>query len=171
MKYKVPRNTLDNRIRDKNLVVSEHAEAAIQGLGAVSGHLGALQAETPEIIDAVYDRIANETAFDINAGRIVAKTMQKLEEIVTNGTKLEKVGVGNGIQSFQEVGMMGGDYKEVMDAVYRGKEVLKGKEASTNINVSATSATQNNYNVLSDEELQEEMKKRGIPSHLKTLIS
>ncbi len=134
-RYRVPRNTLDNRIRDQKLTVSEDARAVMQGFGAVSGHLGAVEAKNPEILPSLYDRIATETDFDIRAGRIVIKAMQKIETIVEKGTKLEKVNVGMGIQNFEEVGMGPGDYKDAMDAVYRGKEVLKGKEAATQVNV------------------------------------
>jgi hypothetical protein len=134
-RYKVPRNTLDNRIRDYGLEVEASAVAAMKGFEAVSGHLGALQAKSPEIMPAVYDRIATETEFDIVSSRIVMKAMSKVEKIIDNGNKLEKINVGVGMQRFEEVGMAAADYKDAMDAVYRGKEVLKGKEAPAQVNV------------------------------------
>lgn len=152
-KYKLQRNTLDNKIREKDWEVSSRAKSVIEGFEAVSGHLGALEAETPEILPAVYDRIEAETDFDIRSGRIVTKTLRKLEGIVDKGTKLEKVGVGAGIQSFEEVGMGAGDYKDVMDTVYRGKEVIKGKEAAQSVNVAVnnTQAVQvNNGEAVTD---------------------
>ena len=134
-RHSVPRNSLDNKIRDNNWEVNEDATAVMQGFEAVSGHLGAIQAKNPEILGAVYDRIMVETDFDIRAGRIVAKTMQRIEDAVDSGKVMQKLNVGVGIQNMEPVQMGPRDLRDVADAVYRCKEVLKGKEAPAQINV------------------------------------
>ena len=135
-KHGIAKKTLQNKVSAELWEVSGGAKAVMKGFEEVSGILGTIEEESPEILPALYDRISTETEFDIMAGRIVTKTLRKLESVVDSGKKLEKVGVGGGIQSFQEVGMMGSDYKEVMEAVYKGKEILKGKEAAgTTVNV------------------------------------
>jgi len=163
-KYNVPRTTLDNKIRDEGWTVSVHANEAIKGLEQVSVHLGALEAQNPEILDAVYDRVRTESDFDIRAGRLVIKTMAKLESVVDKGTKLEKINVGDGMQSFEVVDMMGGDYKDVMDAAYRGKELLKGKDqVGPQVAIQNNTNTQNNTITMTKEEVEAEMKRRGLP--------
>jgi hypothetical protein len=99
-----------------------------------------MEIEEPEILEAVYDRIRTESEFDLVAGRLVTKTMKKLEKLVDDGIKSEKLNVGGGMQAFETVEMMGGDYLDVMNAAYRGKELLKGKELTSSINVNATAA-------------------------------
>lgn len=102
------------------------------------------------------------------AGELVAKTMKKLEKLVDGGVKSEKVNVGVGIQDFATVGMMGSDYLDIMNAAHRGKEILKGKERTSSINVSATAGavSQVDNRELSREELEHELKQRGIPLDL-----
>jgi hypothetical protein len=48
------------------------------------------------------------------------------------------------MQAFETVEMMGGDYLDVMNAAYRGKELLKGKEAPATVHINNTNAIQNN---------------------------
>lgn len=134
-KHTIEKKTLQNKISEKKWVVSGNAKAVMQGFEEISGNIGIIQGSEPEILEAVYDRIRTESEFDIMAGRIVIKAMKKLEKVIDDGKKLEKVNVGNGVQNLEPVGMMGGDYKDALDAVYRGKEIIKGKEASTNVNV------------------------------------
>ena len=163
-RYNIPRNTLDTKISEQGWEVNQHAVKAMNGLSEVSVHFGALEAESPETAAALYDRVATETDFDIRAGRLVVKTMKRLESIVDAGKKLEKVSVGTGIQELVEVGMMGGDYKDVMDAAYRGKELLKGKDQTGPQVAIQNNMTQNNsIGELSEEEIEKELKARGLP--------
>lgn len=137
-KHGIEEKTLNNKIYEKKWAVSGTAKSIMNGLGEVSGNLGKMEVEEPEILEAVYDRIRTESEFDLVAGRLVTKTMKKLEKLVDGGVKSEKVNVGMGVQDFATVEMMGGDYLDVMNAAYRGKELLKGKEMTSSISVNAT---------------------------------
>lgn len=143
-RYRIPTKTLDNKIAEKKWKVSGLAVKAMSDLEQVSGSFGQLEEEDPKTAAALYDRVRTETDFDIRAGRLVIKTMKRLEGLVDRGKKLEKVGVGQGMQELREVGMMGGDYKDVLDAAYRGKELLKGKDitSQTQFSVQQNSTTQ-----------------------------
>ena len=163
-KWKIPKKTLDNKIIEKSWEVSGLAVEAMRSLEQVSGNFGILEATDPKTAAALYDRVAHETDFDIRAGRLVVKTMKRLESLVDAGKKLEKVSVGTGIQELVEVGMMGSDYKDVMDAAYRGKELLKGKDQTGPQVAIQNNMTQNNSIVeLSEEEIEKELKARGLP--------
>jgi len=134
-KHGIEEKTLNNKIYEKKWIVSGNAKSIMTGLSEVSGSLGQMEIEEPEILEAVYDRIRTESEFDLVAGRLVTKTMKKLEKLVDEGIKSEKLNVGGGMQAFETVEMMGGDYLDVMNAAYRGKELLKGKEVTSSINV------------------------------------
>lgn len=163
-KHGIEEKTLNNKIYEKKWAVSGNAKSIMTGLSEVSGSLGQLEIEEPEILEAVYDRIRTESEFDVVAGRLVTKTMKKLEKLVEDGVKSEKINVGGGVQAFETVEMMGGDYLDVMNAAYRGKELLKGKEVTSSINVSATAAVQNNLNIknVSEDDLKEMADRYGI---------
>lgn len=163
-KHGIEEKTLNNKIYEKKWMVSGNAKSIMTGLSEVSGSLGQMEIEEPEILEAVYDRIRTESEFDLVAGRLVTKTMKKLEKLVDSGFKSEKVNIGGGIQGFKTVEMMGGDYLDVMNAAYRGKELLKGKEITSSINVNATAAVQNNTTIeMTKDEMIAEAKRRGIP--------
>jgi hypothetical protein len=142
-KYSIEEKTLNNKIYEKKWIVSGNAKSIMAGLSEVSGSLGQMEIEEPEILEAVYNRIRTESEFDLVAGRLVTKTMKKLEKLVDCGIKSEKLNVGGGMQAFETVEMMGGDYLDVMNAAYRGKELLKGKEAPATVQINNTNAIQN----------------------------
>lgn len=162
-KHSIEEKTLSNKIYEKKWVVSGNAKSIMTGLSEVSGSLGQMEIEEPEILEAVYDRIRTESEFDLVAGRLVTKTMKKLEKLVDGGIKSEKLNVGGGMQAFETVKMMGGDYLDVMNAAYRGKELLKGKEVTSSINVNATAAVQNvSIQNIPDDELAIMAERYGI---------
>ena len=148
-KHGIEKKTLQNKIYDKKWEVSGNAKAIMQGLEQVSGNLGQLEIEEPEIVNAVYDRIKTESEFDISAGSLAMKIMKGLHKTVDNGKSYEKVNVGAGIQQLEPVEMGGAHYLDVANAAYRAKELVKGKDITSaqSINVSATAAVQNNNTI------------------------
>jgi len=165
-KHTIEKKTLQNKIYDKKWEVSGNAKAIMKGLEQVSGNLGQLQAEEPEILDAVYDRIKTESEFDVSAGSLAMKIMKGLHTVVDNGKSYERVNVGNGVQNLEPIDMGASHYLDVANAAYRAKELLKGKEmtSSQNINVNATAAVQNNIDIknIPEDELKEMADRYGI---------
>jgi len=126
-KYNIPRNTLDNWIRDFSWVINEHATEAMKHLGAVSGELGQIANNCPEILPNVIDRIKDETPFNmlmeetVMLGLKVQKEIFKTKKITTQANAMgEVVDLERSLTPL--------DVKNGMEAVYKAKEIKFGKE-------------------------------------------
>jgi len=164
LKHGIEKRALENKIYSAKWVINSEANSIISGLSAVSSKLGILKETNPEIMHAVYDRIKTESEFDVSAGSLVMKIMKGLHSVVDTGKAYEKVNTGMGVQDLEPVDMGGSHYLDVANAAYRAKELLKGKELTSSINVNATAGVQNNTALtMSKDEMIEEAKRRGIP--------
>ena len=143
-KHTIQKKTLQNKISEKKWVVSGTAKAIMSALEDVSGKIGELREESPELIEAIYDRIKVESEFDVSAGSLVMKIMKKLHTVVDAGKGYEKLNVGNGVQNIEPVEMSGAHYLDVANAAYRAKELLKGKESPATVQINNSNAVQNN---------------------------
>lgn len=143
-KHNIEEKTLNNKVYEKRWVISGTAKAVMEGLSVVSGNLGQLEEESPELLPAIYDRIKVESEFDVSAGSLTMKIMKKLHTVVDTGKGYEKLNVGNGVQNIEPVEMTGAHYLDVANAAYRAKELLKGKESPATVQINNSNAVQNN---------------------------
>ena len=119
-RYKVPRNTLDNRIRDEGWEISGDAVEAMSHLGAVTGHLGAIAQKCPEII-------RDETDFNLLLDDTVMSGLRVQKEIFDR-KKVTTETVANGEVIEISRDLTPKDIKDGMDGLYRAKEIKFGKE-------------------------------------------
>ena len=83
------------------------------------------------------------------------KNLAKITEMLDKNTKYEKVGVGDGVQTFEPVELNANDYKALQDAI---------DKASLTLGVSqrAASTTINNANVQQSEETKIVIERRNL---------
>ena len=127
-KYGIPRNTLDNRIREENLQINNHAVEAMSHLGAVSGHLGAIAQKHPEILENVANRISTESEFNLLLDDVVVTALKVNREILKAGKVTTQTSNNIGDVIELERSLTPTDIKSSVDAAYRAKEVKYGKE-------------------------------------------
>ncbi len=126
-KFNVPRNTLDNWIRDEKWVINEHADKAMSHLRAVSGEMGQIAQECPKILPNVIDRIKEETPFNMlmeetmMLGLEVQKKIFKNENVTT-----QAVAMGEVVDLTRDLTPK--DINDGMSAIYKAKEIKFGKE-------------------------------------------
>lgn len=147
LKHGIEKRALENKIYSAKWVINSEANSIISGLHEVSSKMGILQETNPELMTALYDRIKTESEFDVSAGSLAMKIMKGLHTVVDTGKAYEKVNVGNGMQQLEPVKMGGAHYLDVANAAYKAKELLKGKEQTSSINVNATAGAVASNNI------------------------
>jgi len=75
----------------------------------------------------------------INASQL---NLVRVSEHLSNNKKLEKIGLGGGIQGFKEVGLGSSDFKECQDAIDRASITLGVNKRHANTIISNTNAQQ-----------------------------
>lgn len=129
--YDVEKKTLQNKISEKKWEVSGTIKADISDLkksvGKISGTLGNNPDKAHIIAKDVIDCI-NQIADLVEAEKIVkSATILNLSRTVAylkNNTKLEKIGVGQGLQELVEVGLASDDFKQCQDAIDKASITL-----------------------------------------------
>lgn len=83
------------------------------------------------------------------------KNLAKITEMLDKNTKYEKVGVGDGVQNFEPVGLNANDYKALQDAIDKASLTL-------GVNQRTASTTINNANVQQSEETKIVIERREL---------
>lgn len=99
--------------------------------------------ETAAINKAVNDRLAKEHYEDKNTLRIYEltdKVLDKVENMLDSGKRLEKVGAGAGIQQLIPVDLGSSDYKNAIDTIDKAAVIKRvadrhAPKGDTNVNV------------------------------------
>nr|DAK15031.1 MAG TPA: L20 Mitochondrial ribosomal protein subunit L20 [Caudoviricetes sp.] len=83
------------------------------------------------------------------------KNLAKITDMLNKNTKFEKVGVGDGVQSFEPVELNANDYKALQDAIDKASLTL-------GVNQRAANTTINNANVQQSEETKIVIERREL---------
>jgi hypothetical protein len=91
--------------------------------------------------EEIYNKFLITNATQLNLVRVT--------EHLSNNKKLEKIGIGDGIQHFEEVGLGASDYKAAQEAIDRASITLgiSQRHANSQVNIQNTNAQQNNITV------------------------
>jgi hypothetical protein len=92
--------------------------------------------------------IENEVANRIKVDNISNKILDKASQMISSNKTIEKVNVGDGMQSFQERELNSADLKNLADTVDKASVTLgvNQRHASSQVTVNNTNAQQNNDN-------------------------
>lgn len=83
------------------------------------------------------------------------KNLAKITEMLDKNTKYEKVGVGDGVQTFEPIELNANDFKALQDAIDKASLTL-------GVNQRAASTTINNANVQQSEETKIVIERRNL---------
>jgi hypothetical protein len=167
IKYDVEKKTLQNKISEKKWEVSGNIKATISDLkesvGKISGTLGNNPDKFHIIAEDVINCI-NEIAHLVEAEKIVKSAtilnLSRTVEYLKNNTKQEKIGLGEGMQGFETVGLGSNDYKNLQDAIDKASITLGVNQRH------ASSAVINNANVQQEVNLTAEQISIAIANGL-----
>ena len=153
IRYDIEKKTLQNKISEKKWEVSGNIKATIsdlkESIGKVSGTLGNNPDKFHIIAEDVINCI-NEISILVDGTKAVnSATLLNLArtiEYLKTNEKLEKVGLGEGIQGFEKVGLGSSDYKNLQDTIDKASITLgiNQRHANSQVNISNTNATQVN---------------------------
>lgn len=153
IKYDVEKKTLQNKISEKKWEVSGNIKATISDLkesvGKISGTLGNNPDKFHIIAEDVINCI-NEIAHLVEAEKIVKSAtilnLSRTVEYLKNNIKQEKVGLGDGVQGFENISLGSMDYKNLQDTIDKASITLGVNQRH------ASSAVINNANVQQTED-------------------
>ena len=83
------------------------------------------------------------------------KNLAKITQMLDKNTKYEKVGVGDGVQTFEPIELNANDFKALQDAIDKASLTL-------GVNQRAASTTINNANVQQSEETKIVIERRNL---------
>lgn len=132
--------------------------------------------ETAAINQAVKYRLEKEYTEDNNKIKVydvTTKALDKIHSLLDGGMKPVKVNVGLGIQRIEEVPLEAKDLRDCIEAADKAAITLGVGDRHApkgDVNIQNNQAVQVNDNKnMTDEEIEEEMIKRGLPLRLQTL--
>ena len=126
-RYGVPRNTLDERIRNEKWEVSAHAVKAMSHLREVSEQIAIVTEQCPEILPNLADRIADESPFDIELANGVMLGIRASSDIVKAGKVTTQAMTMDGITDLER-SLTNKDINDHMSALQKAKEIKFGRE-------------------------------------------
>ena len=149
-KYGVTKKTLQNRISNELWEVMGNIKADIKGVSDSLGKITGTIAQNPQkahiIAEDVIESI-NKLSEKIDAKKLInGATMINLTrtiEYLQNNTKLEKIGVGAGMQQLTQVGLASDDFRQCQDTIDKASITLGVNQRHATTNINNTNAQQN----------------------------
>lgn len=97
----------------------------------------------------------------------VEKAVKKMNDIMANGIVEDKINVGDGMQKFEERKLNTTDIKNALDGYDKASITLgvnqRHANQSINVNTQNNQITENNTQVLTEEEAKREAERLGVP--------
>ena len=147
-KYNASKTTIANLTKGLTPKNDRLVEAQISLLSAQSSLTAT---EMTAIMTAAKDEAYNRGLI-FNATQ---KNLAKITQMLDKNTKYEKVGVGDGVQSFEPVELNANDFKALQDAIDKASLTL-------GVNQRTSSTTINNANVQQSEETKIVIERREL---------
>ena len=158
-KFKISKSTLSERVKIDTWEVSEQmtkrVNAVVTAVEAVSELSVTEQKAVSEIVE---DKLKHRALFTKSALNNQAITNLALKAINDNIIK-EKDPANKAVKAMLALQSLETHGK----ITERNKNIVLGKEAETNVTVNAQTNVQNNNVSLTKEQIEEELKKRGLP--------
>ena len=147
-KYNASKTTIANLTKGLTPKNDRLVEAQISLLSAQSS---LTTTEMTAIMTAAKDEAYNRGLI-FNATQ---KNLAKITEMLDKNTKYEKVGVGDGVQTFEPIELNANDFKALQDAIDKASLTL-------GVNQRMSSTTINNANVQQSEETKIVIERREL---------
>lgn len=147
-KYNASKTTIANLTKGLSPKNDRLVEAQVSLLSAQSS---LTTTEMTAIMTAAKDEAYNRGLI-FNATQ---KNLAKITEMLNKNTKFEKVGVGDGVQTFQPIELNANDFKALQDAIDKASLTL-------GVNQRTVSTTINNANVQQSEETKIVIERRNL---------
>ena len=153
-RYDITKKTLQNRISKELWEVMGSIKSEISNVKESLGKISGTIAQNPEKAHIIAEEILesiNSLAEKIDSKKLIhgatkinlTRTIQYLQK----NKKLEKRGVGDGVQVFEEVGLGADDFKQCQDTIDKASITLKVNERhAPKQDINLTNAQQNNEN-------------------------
>lgn len=154
-RYDITKKTLQNRISKELWEVMGSIKSEISNVKESLGKISGTIAQNPEKAHIIAEEILesiNSLAEKIDSKKLIhgatkinlTRTIQYLQ----NNKKLEKRGIGDGVQVFEEVGLGADDFKQCQDTIDKASITLKVNERhAPKQDINLTNALQNNITV------------------------
>lgn len=147
-KYNASKTTIANLTKGLSPKNDRLVEAQVSLLSAQSSLTAT---EMTAIMTAAKDEAYNRGLI-FNATQ---KNLAKITEMLDKNTKYEKVGVGDGVQTFEPIELNANDFKALQDAIDKASLTL-------GVNQRTASTTINNANVQQSEETKIVIERREL---------
>lgn len=147
-KYNASKTTIANLTKGLSPKNDRLVEAQVSLLSAQSSLTAT---EMTAIMTAAKDEAYNRGLI-FNATQ---KNLAKITEMLDKNTKYEKVGVGDGVQTFEPIELNANDFKALQDAIDKASLTL-------GVNQRTTNTTINNANVQQSEETKIVIERKGL---------